>query len=81
MKDTTNAYVGGHQFEVSFDFTPEIKESWGIDGGEPHQEEEIELTSISLGAIDVKALLWENAAELYDAIQSQVLDRIKEGEL
>jgi len=81
MNGQTNAYIGGHHFEVLFDYEPEIKGSFGRDGGEEPRDEYLEITSISLGEINVTALIYENATDLYDKIYSQVSKRIREGDL
>ncbi len=74
----TNVYIGGHAFEVDYDYTKEIKESFGRDGGEPHEDEELTINSIYLGDDNLTALLIEEASDLFDKIKAQVLVRIKE---
>lgn len=76
----TTVYIGGHAFEVDFEYTPEIKESFGRDGGEPHQDEDLNISSIWIGDSNVTTLLVEEACDLHDKIYAQVMTRIKEGE-
>ena len=76
----TNVYIGGHAFEVDFEYTPEIKVTFGRDGGEPHEDEKLEINSIYLGDDNVTTILIEEAPALSDKIEAQVLESIKEGE-
>lgn len=82
MSNTT-AYIGGHKFDVEFDFIPHEKGDRGEFGEQisPDIDEEMEITKLSLGESDVNQLLVEEAPDLHDQIYAQVMTRIKEGDL
>lgn len=74
---TVNAYVGGHEFEVSCNYTPEQQGDLETE----YIEEDLDIQNIYLGSINVTKLFWEEACDLYDRIYLQALTRIKEGDL
>lgn len=73
----TTAIIDGHQFEVIFDYTPEVKP----ESDEPFEEEDLRINHIFLGAYDLNSLLVEEAPDLHDKIVAQVMTRFKEGDL
>ncbi len=70
---TTTAYIGGHEFDVIFDYTPEVKP----ESDEPFEEEELRINRLFLGLHDLSSLFLEEAPDLFDKIEAQVLAKVK----
>jgi hypothetical protein len=79
----TSVYIGGHKFDVEFDFTPSEKGERGAFGEQlsPDVAAEMEIIKLHLGETDINQLLIEEAVDLYDQIYAQVMTRIQEGDL